>query len=44
MNKSIVYNTEDISALIENVPDNLKGPVTKLSMDIMTHDAYNNAK
>lgn len=39
-----VYGTEDISTLVENLPERLQGPITALSYSIINHDGYNNPK
>lgn len=44
MNKSRIYDMEDLITLTENIPSTVKGPVTKMMMDIMNHDGYNNKK
>lgn len=45
MNRSrIVYNTEDLVQITENLPPSQKGPVCKMMMDMMNHEAYNNAR
>lgn len=37
-----VYAFEDISTIVENVPEDLQGPITTLSYAIINHEAYNN--
>lgn len=43
-NRSIVYHTEDLNTLAENIPPSLQAPVTKMMYEMMTHDAYNNGR
>lgn len=40
--KKKVYECEDLSLLVENIPEDLHAPITALSYAIFTHDAYNN--
>lgn len=44
MNRSIVYHTEDLNSLSENIPEQHKIPVTKMMFDMMNHEAYNNGR
>lgn len=44
MNRSYVYHTEDINSLTANVPTNLKTSVTKLTYDMINHEAYDNKR
>lgn len=44
MSKSKVYGIEDLYSLTENVEDSQKGVLTKLMMDMMQHEAYNNPR
>lgn len=37
-----VYACEDLSLLVENLPEHLQGPLTALNYSIINHDAYNN--
>lgn len=41
---SKVYGIEDLYSLTENVEDSQKGVLTKLMMDMMQHEAYNNPR
>jgi len=43
MNKTIVYHSEDLNSLTEDLSEEYKTPVTKLMYDMMNHEAYNNA-
>jgi hypothetical protein len=45
MNKSApkhIYGSEDISMLVENVPNRHEDTVASMSYNIINHDAYNN--
>lgn len=44
INQNTIYQPEDLSSLVENVPENLQEPVTQISYNIMNHGAYNNPK
>lgn len=37
-----VYGPEDLSILVENLPEGMQGPLTTLNYSIINHDAYNN--
>lgn len=37
-----IYQLEDLSSLVENLPENLQDPVTQINYDIICHEAYNN--
>jgi hypothetical protein len=39
-----VYGTEDLSMLVENLPEQLQDPITTISYNIMNHEAYNNPR
>lgn len=41
---SKVYGTEDLSMLVENLPDSLQDPIATFSYNIITHQAYNNPR
>lgn len=44
MSKAKVYGTEDILILADNVPTAFQPATVKMMMDMMGHEAYNNAK
>lgn len=37
-----VYQLEDLSSLVDNVPEQLQDAVTQINYNIISHDAYNN--
>lgn len=37
-----VYGTEDLSMLVENLPEAFQDPITTISYNIINHKAYNN--
>ena len=46
MNRGVekkVYQLEDLSSLVENVPEKLQDAVTQIHYGIMSHEAYNNS-
>lgn len=44
MNRSKVYGAEDILTLAGNAPEAYKAPTMRIMMEMMHHEAYNNAK
>lgn len=42
MNRSIVYQKEDLDTLVDHVPIEYKASATKMMFDMMDHDAYDN--
>jgi hypothetical protein len=38
-----VYQIEDLSSLVENVPEKLQDAVTQIHYSMISHDAYNNS-
>jgi hypothetical protein len=38
-----VYQLEDLSSLVDNVPEKLQSAVTQIHYNILSHEAYNNS-
>lgn len=39
-----IYGTEDLSSLVENLPEKIQEPITMMSYTIINHEAYNNSR
>ena len=39
-----VYQLEDLSSLVDNVPEHLQDAVTQIHYGIISHEAYNNSR